>query len=77
LTSLCRKSAYSLVEVSEDGINLFFVPDDKKPDGLTTLDPNVVFRENTLRNEWSGTRVAEQWRQIEHLPYVRFDAAHS
>jgi hypothetical protein len=73
LTLLCSKAGYSLVDVSEDGINVFFMRNDVKPDDVATLDADAAFRENALRNVWSGSRVADQWARIEHLPYRKLD----
>jgi len=74
LTGLSKRAGYALVEVSTDGINLFFVRQDVMPRHLVELDPKSAYKENTLRNAWSGTHSAEQWQQIRHLPFVELDS---
>jgi len=71
LTRLCARHGYRLVAVSSGGINAFYVR--RKLDGLATLDPADAYRECDLRNQWSGTKAAEQWETIKDLKYVTVD----
>jgi hypothetical protein len=70
LTGLCRQARYSLVDVSVDGLNLFFLRNDVKPRTITELDPETAYKENLLRNKWSGTVSSQQWATIRDLPFV-------
>jgi len=67
LARLCGKHGYKLVAVAEAGANAFFVREDNS---LSAIDPAAAYRENRLRNEWSGTTATEQWARIAHLPFV-------
>jgi hypothetical protein len=72
LSSLADTHGYALVAVSESGGNAFFVRRDQ--DGAATfapLDPQTAYRENLLRNQWSGTTAAQQWETIKHMTYVQ------
>ena len=75
LIALCRladKHGYALVAVSEAGGNAFFVRRDQDAAAIfAPLDAQTAYRENLLRNQWSGTTAAEQWAVIEQLPYER------
>ena len=63
LSSLSARHGYGLAEVSDSGVNLFFTRSGN-------LDPAVAWRPNTLRGQWSGKGVDEQWDTISHLPFV-------
>ena len=73
LAALCKLTGaqrYALIAVSESGGNAFFVRQDiGGAASLTALDAHTAYRENLLRNRWSGTVAAQQWAVIEHLPY--------
>jgi hypothetical protein len=74
LTKLCKKSGYDLVAVDSGGINGFFVRSDLRTnDQLTVLDPITSYRENQLRNAWSGTSASDQWQVISDLPFVSIE----
>jgi hypothetical protein len=74
LTALDRLAGlhgYALIAVSEAGGNAFFVRRDRADSTLLPpLDPQTAYRENLLRNQWSGTTANGQWAVIEHLPYT-------
>jgi len=67
LVRLCGKHGYKLVAVAEAGANAFFV---REENSLSAIDPMAAYRENRLRNQWSGTTAVEQWARIKHLPFV-------
>ena len=52
LTSLCKLNGYKLIAVSEAGGNAFFLP---QRSDMPEMDPAQAYRENALRNRWSGT----------------------
>jgi hypothetical protein len=53
------------------GNNAFYTRRDH--DALPTLDTADAYREEDLRNEWSGTTAAEQWETVKDLEYVTID----
>ncbi len=57
-----------LVAVAEGGGNAFFVQDNH---AMPALDPVDAYRENALRNRWSGTTASEQWEILKELPLMR------
>jgi len=64
---LCDRHGYSLVELSSNGVNAFFVRKDLlTPDDLQLL-PENVFREKPFADR---SRPSHQWDRIKHLPYV-------
>ena len=65
LTALCPE--YGLFAVSDAGTNAVFVRSDL---GCEALDPVQAWRENTLRNAYSGTTAVDQWDAIRDLPLV-------
>lgn len=73
LTALCKLTeaqGYSLVAVSDSGGNAFFVRREVGgASSMTPLDAQTAYRENQLRNRWSGTTAAQQWAVIANLPY--------
>jgi hypothetical protein len=71
LTRLCARHGYRLVTIAEGGNNAFFTR--RNVDDLPTLDVADVYREEVLRNEWSGATAAEQWETVKHLPYLTVD----
>lgn len=64
---LANKNGYSLIEVSNSGVNAFFVRDD-----LLTADDYVLKPEHAFREKYfpDGTRPSQQWEKIKHLRYV-------
>ena len=70
LHALGARQGYSLVAVSDSGINLFFVKDALVPATMPRLEPAAAYRENQLRNLWSKKTAAEQWAAVRHLPLV-------
>jgi hypothetical protein len=71
--ALGARHGYSLVTVSDSGINLFFVRDELLPPAVARLEPAQAYRENQLRNQWSTTTAAEQWATIGDLPLTVLD----
>lgn len=70
LGRLAGLHGYALVAISEAGGNAFFVRRDRADSALIQpLDPQTAYRENLLRNQWSGTTAGQQWAVIEDLPY--------
>ena len=67
---LCTQHGYSLIGTSQDGLNLFFIRADVAPDGTKQLVPSEAYRENQLRNRWSGTSADQQWQVLHDLPFV-------
>jgi hypothetical protein len=71
LTRLCARHGYRLVEIAAGGNNAFYVR--REHEELPTLATSEAYREEDLRNEWSGTTAAEQWETVKHLSYVTVD----
>jgi len=71
LTRLCARHGYRLVAIASGGNNAFYAR--SHHDELPALEVADAYREEGLRNEWSGTTAAEQWETIQHLPYVTLD----
>jgi hypothetical protein len=71
LTRLAARYSYRLVAVASGGNNAFYAR--KRIDELPTLTVAEAYREEALRNEWSGTTAAEQWETVKDLPYVTVD----
>ncbi len=69
LEKLGRLKGYSLVAVCAAGVNAFFVRDDIRPASLPARTAAELFRSNAMRLRLHSQE--EQWRLIEHLPYVR------
>lgn len=70
IAHLCREHGYSLVAISDSGVNAFFVRNDLLTPALTVLSPQTAYRECVLSNLWSGSTAAEQWHVVEHLEFV-------
>jgi hypothetical protein len=71
LTRLAVRHGYRLVAVASGGNNAVYAR--KTVDELPTLTVAEAYREEALRNEWSGTTAAEQWETVKDLPYVTVD----
>lgn len=70
LGKLTTKHGYVLIDVPASGINAFFVRADLLGPDDIALDPDAAFRER----DWKiGKRMSEQWREIEHMPFVTID----
>jgi hypothetical protein len=69
LAGLCARAGYGLFAVTATGGNAFFIRSDSI-DPNRFIAPEQAYRENSLRNQWSGTVAAGQWDRIKHLPYV-------
>ena len=64
---LCNLHGYSLIELSNSGVNAFFVRTELLTKDDLELKPEFVFREKFFPD---GTRPSQQWEKIKHLPYV-------
>jgi hypothetical protein len=67
LHALLSKNNYSLLEISNSGVNAFFVRNDLLSLDEIALRPEFCFREKVFRD---GSRPSQQWAKIEHLPFV-------
>ena len=66
---LCKRHGYSLIEISENGVNAFFVRDDiLTPDDLT-LTPSEAYK-NKLYPNGEVAPTLKFWEAIKELPYV-------
>jgi hypothetical protein len=70
ISQLCDDHGYSLVAISDSGVNAFFVRNGFLTPALTALSPLTAYRECVLSNMWSGMTAAEQWSVVEHLEFV-------
>lgn len=70
LAALCRGQGYSLVAISDSGVNAFFVRDELLSPDLQPLAAETAYRECALTNMWNGSTAREQWALIRHLAYV-------
>lgn len=68
LSRLCGKHHYKLVAVSAEGLNAFFVPESRLD--IQAVEASMAYRENLLRNRWSGKTAGEQWDVVKDMPYV-------
>ena len=64
---LANQNGYSLIEVSNSGVNAFFVRKDLLTIDDCELKPEYAFREKYFPD---GTRPSQQWEKIKHLQYV-------
>jgi hypothetical protein len=64
---LAEKNGYSLIEISNSGINAFFIRNDLLSYQDIVLKPDCAFREKIFGD---GSRPAEQFKRIKHLPFV-------
>lgn len=70
LSNLTKRHGYVLIDVPSSGINAFFIRAELLGPDDTALDPDTAFRER----DWKlGKRMSEQWREIEHMPFVTID----
>jgi hypothetical protein len=66
---LCRLHGYSLIEVSQNGVNAFFVRSDMLSGSERGLTPEEGYRKKSYPNGATAP-TAEFWEAIKHLPYV-------
>jgi hypothetical protein len=64
---LARRNGYSLIEISNSGVNAFFIRDDFLTADDLVLSPSTSFREKLFLD---GSRPAGQWERIKQLPFV-------
>jgi len=69
LMDLTSAHGYQLAAVTEGGMNAIFARSDVAQ-AVPALDPSSAYRENALRNQWSGTTADQQWETIKQLEYV-------
>lgn len=67
LNHLARLHGYSLIEISNTGINAYFVRDDLLTADDVVLKPEAAFREKCFVD---GSRPSDQWENIKHLPFI-------
>lgn len=67
INHLASINGYSLIEVSNSGVNAFFVRRDLMTTDDHELKPEYAFREKFFPD---GTRPSQQFEKIRHLPYV-------
>lgn len=67
INHLCNQHGYSLIEISNSGVNAFFVRTDLLTKDDLKLNPEFVFREKFFPD---GSRPSQQWEKIKHLQYV-------
>jgi hypothetical protein len=67
LNHLANQNGYSLMEVSNSGVNAFFVRKDLLTIDDCELKPESAYREKHFPD---GTRPSQQWEKIRHLQYV-------
>lgn len=70
LSDLCRAQGYSLIAISDSGVNAFFVRDELLSPELPPLVPETAYRECALTNKWNDSCALEQWRLIQHMDFV-------
>jgi hypothetical protein len=70
MSHLCQEHGYSLVAISDSGVNAFFVRNGLLTSAVAVLSPQTAYRECVLTNLWSGTTAEDQWRLVEHLEFV-------
>jgi len=70
LAELCRQQGYSLVAISDSGVNAFFVRNELLSPDLRPLSPETAFRECALTNMWNSSSAPEQWSLIQHMEFV-------
>jgi hypothetical protein len=76
LVVLCGEHGYGLVRTSDGGVNAFFITSESAEAArIPVVSPADAYRENLLRNQWSGTSASEQWEVIRHLPFECVDRA--
>jgi hypothetical protein len=67
VSHLARQHGYSLIQVSDSGVNAFFVRDDLLQGDDVALNPASAFKEKAFTD---GSRSDEQWEKIKHLAFV-------
>ena len=67
LNCLANANGYSLIEISNSGVNAFFIRNDFITQDDLILKPEFVFREKLFND---GSRPAEQFKKVSHLPFV-------
>lgn len=66
---LCRQHGYSLVDMSGNGVNAFFVRDDLMPSTLRSLSPQEA-RRPKIYPDGSTAPTERFWEAIKGMPYV-------
>jgi hypothetical protein len=67
INNLANRNGYSLIEVSNSGVNAFFVRKDLLTVDDIELKPDLAFREKYFLD---GSRPSQQWAKIKHLAFV-------
>lgn len=66
---LCALHGYSLIEISQNGVNAFFVRDDVLAADDRRLTPEEAYREKSYP-EGSVAPTSKFWQLVKNLPYV-------
>jgi hypothetical protein len=67
INHIANQNGYSLIEVTNSGVNAFFVRNDLLTGDDYELKPECAFREKSFSD---GSRPSQQWEKIKHLEYV-------
>lgn len=67
LNHLASLHGYSLIEISNSGVNAFFVRNDLLTADDVVLKPEAAFREKYFMD---GSRPSDQWEKIKNLPFI-------
>jgi len=70
ISLLCEQAGYSLLSVSSNQINAFFVRNDLLGTDTTVLSPEEAWSPKIFP-DGRVAAVDEKWQKIEHLPFVR------
>lgn len=70
ITLLANKHNYALVDISDSGVNAFYVRRDLMKDGDIELDPDIAFKVKYIANILN---LDDQWEIIKSLEYIQCD----
>jgi hypothetical protein len=66
---MCEQYGYSLVAMSSNAVNAFFVRNDRLMPALMPLDPKDAYREQVMP-DGTVVSVPPVWEQLKDMPYV-------
>jgi hypothetical protein len=67
ITNLASERGYSLINVTDSGVNAFFIRNDLLQGDDISLDPNIAFKKKTYPD---GSPFPEQWDLIKDMEYI-------
>ena len=70
LSNLAKKNGYSLLDISNNGINLFFIRNDLLNGSENILNPETSFKEKIFNN---GKKSSDYWFEISKMPFIQID----